>query len=228
MSRRGSVRGLSRCHGCSRRLGSGQLSFRKEERSRRSDPLRRMNRRGPIVFVPSPHYSTRTVVCVRRLFVNHNAVQGKAIDLGHCRRSVWIHARDLNHDSPTIVVMIGMQLVLVLFFGVDNIRCRLPARLHRGYGKKEAHPKGIHHGQTGSRRSMNPGGVGKIQSIRGDVARAPLRLIQGFQISLEAKFSGASRQPNPFHRGLEKIAIHVFVGVCSLLSNRVGGKARRV
>lgn len=53
---------------------------------------------------------------------------------------------------------------------------------------------------------MNPGGSGKIERIRGTVARTPLDRVQGFQVSLETEFSGAAGQSDPFQRGLEKIA----------------------
>jgi hypothetical protein len=73
---------------------------------------------------------------------------------------------------------------------------------------------------------MNPGGSGKIERIRGTVARTPLDRVQGFQVSLETEFSGAAGQSDPFQRGLEKIAaIQVAVlgavaaAVGSLLSN---------
>jgi hypothetical protein len=68
---------------------------------------------------------------------------------------------------------------------------------------------------------MDPGGRGKIQSIRGNVTRTPLHRIQGFQVPLETKFSGAPGQSNAFQRGLEKITIHILVDVVSLLSNGI-------
>ena len=165
---------------------------------------------------------------MRGLFADHNVLQGKTIDLGYYRWTMGIHARDLNHDPPPIIAMIGMQLVMVLLFGVYDIYRILTTCLHRCYGKKEAYPQGIHHCQTGSRRSVDPGGGGKIQCVRGNVARSPLYRIQCFQVSLEAEFSGTPRQSNTFKRGLKKIAIRVFVAVGSLLSNRILGSSRKV
>ena len=55
----------------------------------------------------------------RGQFVDRNIFQGKTVDPRHYRWAMGIHARDLNHDPPAIIAMIGMQLVLVLLFGID-------------------------------------------------------------------------------------------------------------
>jgi hypothetical protein len=188
-----------------------------------------MNRRRTIantfVFPLAIHRSISWVVLgARGHLVDHNAIQGKTVNPRHYRWAVGIHARDLNHDPPTIIAMIGMQLVLVLLFGIDVGRVLPDFLLNRRYRKKHADSQGVHHRQTGSRGSMNPGGGGKIQRIRGNVARTPLHRVQGFHISLQTEFAGAAGQSNPFQRGLEKIAIQVLVAaVVSLLSNGARG-----
>jgi len=58
-----------------------------------------------------------------------------------------------------------------------------------------------------------------LERILGNVTGTPLHRIQGFEVSLETKFSGAARQANPFQRGLKKIAIHVVLVAISFLSN---------
>ena len=52
------------------------------------------------------------VVVVRWHFVDNESFDGKTFDSTNDRWSMWIHARDLNHNPPTIIAMIGMPLSL--------------------------------------------------------------------------------------------------------------------
>ena len=119
----------------------------------------------------------------RRLFFNNNAVHSKTIDAGYDRRAVRIHARNLNHDSPSIIPMIRVNLMLVQLFRID-VGCVLSALLQSRQGKKEADSQRIYHGQTGSGRSMNPSCGGIIQCVRRLVRWSPLCRVQCLQISL--------------------------------------------
>lgn len=148
-----------------------------------------MNRRRTIAnnsttFVVLPLVIPRLMLLLgahRGQFVDRNAIKGKTVDPRHYRWAVGIHAGDLNHDPPAIIAMIGMQLVLVLLFGIDagrrvRVRVLLPTvllLLHRRDRKKQADSQRVHHRQAGSRGAMNPGGSGKIERIRGTVARTP-------------------------------------------------------
>ena len=91
--------------------------------------------------------------------------------------------------------------------------------LYRRFWEKKTDTQRIYHGQTSPGRSMDPCGRGKVQRIRGKMARPPLHRIQRFEISLETKLSRTARQPNPFQGRLDQMAIRVLVAVASLLSD---------
>mmetsp|Transcript_3197 Transcript_3197/g.5659 ORF Transcript_3197/g.5659 Transcript_3197/m.5659 type:complete len:202 (+) Transcript_3197:653-1258(+) len=197
---------------------SGHLVFREKQGRRGIGVGRSM----VLVVLVNMGMNTRLL----RPFVDCDQIQGKTFDPRHNRWLVGIHSRDLDHDPPAVIAVIRTMLVVLWMRSwtwIHNdaigtrirIELRIPIRIARGRhrsGKKETDSQQIHHGQTSSRGSMNPGSGRKIDGIGTNACTstsgtctsivvapaAPQFRIQRFEVRLETEFPGTARQTDSF------------------------------